>query len=172
MKNIIISLFVAVVMMSCNQETALEKINRLEPQMLEETGRLNKEVCAELVDAYVLYAEQNQNDGKSPAYLMSAIDISFNLNSDKPQKTIDIANILIEKYPDFEMTPMAMYIKGFVYENVAKDLQNAEKTYRQFLEIYPDSPLVESVKSTLENIGLSPEELIKKFEAQSTNKHE
>jgi outer membrane protein assembly factor BamD (BamD/ComL family) len=43
-------------------------------------------------------------------------------------------------------------------------LQNAEKTYRQFIEKYPNSPIVEDVKATLENLGLTPEELVRKFE--------
>jgi hypothetical protein len=43
-------------------------------------------------------------------------------------------------------------------------LQNAEITYRQFIEKYPDNAIVEDVKATLVNLGLSPEELIRKFE--------
>jgi hypothetical protein len=62
------------------------------------------------------------------------------------------------------MTPMAMYLKGFVYENIVGDLQNAEMTYSQFIEKYPESPMVEEIKFTIENLGLSPEELIRKFE--------
>ena len=112
----------------------------------------------------VLFAEQNPNDHQTPDFLFKALDVAVGVNAEGPQKALDIANILIEKYPDFEMTPMAMFIKGFVYENMIGDLQNAEMTYRQFIERYPNNPMVEDVKSTLENLGLTPEELIRKFE--------
>lgn len=167
MKKIIMALFIVTAMISCSNETTLEKIKRLEPQMLEASGRLNKEVCAELVETYQLYAEQNPDDAKSPDYLFMALDISVNLNVDDSQKTIAIADALIEKYPDFEMTPMAMFIKGFVYENMVKDISLAEKTYRQFLEKYPDSPMVKDVEATIENLGLTPEELVRKFESKN-----
>mgnify|MGYP003287474175 CR=1 FL=1 len=167
MKKIIMALFIVTAMISCSNETTLEKIKRLEPQMLEASGRLNKEVCAELVETYQLYAEQNPDEAKSPDYLFIALDISVNLNADDSQKTIAIADILIDKYPDYLLTPMAMFLKGFVYENKLGDLQNAEMTYRQFIEKYPDNPMVEDVKSTLENLGLSPEELIRKFESKN-----
>lgn len=167
MKKIIMALFIVTAMISCSNETTLEKIKRLEPQMLEASGRLNKEVCAELVETYQLYAEQNPDDAKSPDYLFMALDISVNLNVDDSQKTIAIADALIEKYPDFEMTPMAMFIKGFVYENMVKDIPLAEKTYRQFLEKYPDSPMVKDVEATIENLGLTTEELVRKFESKN-----
>ena len=118
----------------------------------------------QLIDAYILFAEQNPDDVQSPDYLFRALDIAVGVNAEGPDKAIKIADMLIEKYPDFEMTPMAMYLKGFVYENIVGDLHNAEMTYRQFVEKYPESPMVEDVKATIENLGLSPEELIRKFE--------
>ena len=90
--------------------------------------------------------------------------MAVGINAEGPQKAIDIADIMIEQYPDFEMTPMAVFLKGFVYENMMTDYDKALDTYHQFLERYPNSPLVNDVKSTIENVGLTPEELIKKFE--------
>ena len=135
--------------------------------MLAKGARPTKEEVIQLVDAYILFAEQNPDDAQSPDFLFKALDIAVGVNAEGPEKAIKIADVLIEKYPDFEMTPMAMFIKGFVYENKLGDLQNAEMTYRQFIEKYPDNPMVGDVKSTLENLGLSPEELIRKFESKN-----
>lgn len=152
------------VMLSCGEKMSVEKINELEAKVFTEGVSFEKENLIQLVDAYVLFAEQNPNDVQSPDFLFKALDIAVGVNAEGPEKAIKIADVLIEKYPDFEMTPMAMFIKGFVYENKLGDLQNAEITYRQFIEKYPDNPMVEDVKATLENLGLSPEELIRKFE--------
>ena len=164
MKRIFVLLLLAAVMFSCGEKMSVEKINELESKVFAKGAVLTAENVIQLVDAYVLFAEQNPNDQQTPDFLFKALDVAVGVNAEDPQKAIDIANILIEKYPDFEMTPMAMFIKGFVYENMIGDLQNAEMTYRQFIERYPNNPMVEDVKSTLENLGLTPEELIRKFE--------
>ena len=164
MKRIFFLLLLAALMLSCGEKMSVEKINELESKVFAKDAVLSSENVIQLVDAYLLFAKQNPHDQQTPEFLFKALDVAVGVNAEGPQKAIDIANVLIEKYPDFEMTPMAMFVKGFVYENMIGDLQNAEMTYRQFIEKYPNSPMVEDVKATLENLGLTPEELIRKFE--------
>ena len=164
MKKIFVLLSLALMLLSCGEKMSVEKINELESKVFAKDAVLSSENVIQLVDAYLLFAKQNPNDQQTPEFLFKALDVAVGVNADGPQKAIDIADVLIEKYPDFEMTPMALFIKGFVYENMIGDLQNAEMTYRQFIEKYPNNPMVEDVKSTLENLGLTPEELIRKFE--------
>ena len=164
MKKIFLILSLALMMASCGQKMTVEEINKLESQVFAKDVKVEKENVVKLVDAYVLYAKQNPDDSQSPEYLFKALDVAVGINAEGPQKAIDIADIMIEQYPDFEMTPMAVFLKGFVYENMMTDYDKALDTYHQFLERYPNSPLVNDVKSTIENVGLTPEELIKKFE--------
>lgn len=167
MKKVLLYLFVALMMVSCNQVPSAEKVKELESQLVNEDGTLNVEVGSELIDAYLCRAENNPQASTSPEEIFKALDISVNLNFANPQKTIAIADILIDKYPDYSLTPMAMFLKGFVYENIIGDLQSAETVYHQFIDKYPDNPMVEDVKVTVENMGLSPEELIRKFESKN-----
>ena len=164
MKRIFVLLSLALMLLSCGEKMSVEKINELESKVFAKDAVLSSENVIQLVDAYLLFAKQNPNDQQTPEFLFKALDVAVGVNAEGPQKAIDIANILIERYPDFEMTQMAMFVKGFVYENMIGDLQNAEMTYRQFIEKYPESPMVGDVKATLENLGLTPEELIRKFE--------
>ena len=164
MKKLLLSIFVLLIMLSCGEKVSVKEVKALESKVLAEGAKPTKEEVIQLIDAYILFAEQNPDDVQSPDYLFRALDIAVGVNAEGPDKAIKIADVLIEKYPDFEMTPMAMYLKGFVYENIVGDLHNAEMTYRQFVEKYPESPMVEDVKATIENLGLSPEELIRKFE--------
>ena len=164
MKRIFVLLSLALMLLSCGEKMSVEKINELESKVFAKDTVLSSENVIQLVDAYLLFAKQNPNDQQTPEFLFKALDVAVGINAEGPQKAINIADVLIEKYPDFEMTPMAMFIKGFVYENMIGDLQNAEMTYRHFIEKYPNNPMVEDVKSTLENLGLTPEELIRKFE--------
>lgn len=165
MKRILFVLFLAVAMMSCNnQEKERTNILELEKNMVDEKGALNAASADKLINLYLDYAKKFPKDEMSPDFLFKAVDISVGYNALNPQKTIDIINILIAEYPDFEMTPMAMYIKGFVYENQMYDLENALDTYHQFLEKYPDNHLAADVQTTIDHLGIPLEELIKTFE--------
>ena len=167
MKKILLSLFVALVMLSCDDKISVKQINKLESKVLAKNASVTKENVIHLINAYVLYAEQNPDDVKFPDFLFKALDVAVGVNVEDPYKAIEIADVLIESYPDFEMTPMALYLKGFVYENMIGDIKQAEFAYRQFIDRYPNNPMVEDVKATIENLGLSPEELIRKFESMN-----
>ena len=151
-------------MASCGQKMTVEEINKLESQVFGVGASPEKENVVKLVDAYVLYAKQNPDDVKSADYLFKALDVAVGVNMEGPQKAIDIADIMIEQYPDFEMTPMAMFIKGFVYENQMNNYEKALDTYHQFLDKYPNNPMAADVEASIRNIGIPLDELIKTFE--------
>ena len=164
MKKILLILSLALMMASCGQKMTVEEINKLESQVFGVGASPEKENIVKLVDAYVLYAKQNPDDVKSADYLFKALDVAVGVNMEGPQKAIDIADIMIEQYPDFEMTPMAMFIKGFVYENQMNDYEKALDTYHQFLDKYPNNPMAADVEASIRNIGIPLDELIKTFE--------
>lgn len=165
MKRILFVIFLATAMVSCNnQEKERANIIELEKNMVDENGVLNAASADKLIEAYMNYAKKFPNDEMSPDFLFKAVDISVAYNALNPQKTIDITNVLIDNYPDFEMTPMAMFIKGFVYENQMRDYEKALDTYHQFLDKYPNNPMAADVQSTIKNIGIPLDELIKTFE--------
>ena len=164
MKRIFVLLSLALMLLSCGEKMSVEKINELESKVFAKDAVLSSENVIQLVDAYLLFAKQNPNDQQTPEFLFKALDVAVGVNAEGPEKAINIADVLIEKYPDFEMTPMAMFIKGFVYENMIGDLQNAEMTYRHFIEKYPNNPMAADVEASIKNIGIPLDELIKTFE--------
>lgn len=151
-------------MLSCGEKMSVKDVEELESKVLAKDAKPTKDNVIQLVDAYVLFAEQNPNDVQSPDFLFKALDIAVGVNAEGPEKAIKIADVLIEKYPDFEMTPMAMFIKGFIYENMMNDNDKALDTYRHFLERYPNSPMAADVEASIKNIGIPLDELIKTFE--------
>lgn len=156
---------IALAMTSCDSsEKAKNDIFALEKTMVDDRGVLNAESAAQLIESYLDYAKRYSKDEISPDFLFKAVDISVAYNARNPQKTIDITNILIDRYPDFEMTPMAVFIKGFVYETQMDDMEKALDAYHQFLEKYPDNPMAADVQTSIDNLGIPLEELIKTFE--------
>ena len=61
---------------------------------------------------------------------------------------------------------MCLFFKGFVYENMLKDLDKARETYLQFIEKYPKDDFADDAQMALLNLGKTPEMLIKEFEAR------
>ena len=77
------------------------------------------------------------------------------------EKAIKLYDELIRIHPDSEYSPMALFMIGYINANEIKDYERAKKVYAEFLEKYPTSELANSVKFELENMGKSPDELIR-----------
>ena len=117
------------------------------------------------VRAYETFAKKRADDAKTPEYLFKAAEIQRSLKNYK--KAIQNYETIQTKYADYDKTPHSMFLLGFIYENDLKDNDKAKAMYEQFLEKYPEHELADDVKFSLDNLGISPEEIIKRFEEQN-----
>ena len=85
---------------------------------------------------------------------------------EKPEKAIELYASILANAPQHPKAATAQFMTGFIYANDMAQLDKAKAAYETFLQKYPKDELAESAKMELENLGKSPEELIKKFEAQ------
>lgn len=164
-KKIFLPLFVSLsLLVSCGFGDEMKKISKLESELFSEDGMLKQAVAVELVDAYSSYAKNNPEDVNAPAMLFKALDISLNIDGYNYQKTVDLATYIVDTYPDYEMSPMALYLKAYIYEDKIRDFEMAKFTYNQFLEKYPDNPMCEEVRTSMKNVGIPYMELIHEWE--------
>lgn len=152
------------VLVGCNSNDPAKRIEKLEEQAFATEGAVNPEVANDLVSAYCDFADANPDDAMAPEYLFKAVDVSMNLN--EPQRTIYIIDKLLNNYPDYPRTQAALFVKGFIFETRYENYDMAKKIYEQYLVMYPDDEFAESCRASIENLGLTPEELVKKFENQ------
>ena len=164
MKKFLVLAVIALVFAGCNSNDPTKKINELEKQVFSAEGAINSEVANDLVSAYCDFADANPDDALAPEYLFKAVDVSMNIN--EPQRTISIINRLVNDYPDYPRTQAALFLKAFIFETKYNNLDMAKKLYEQYLEKYPDGEFANDCKASIEYLGLSPEELVKRFEAQ------
>ena len=157
----VISLFLA----GCGSNDPAKRIEELEKQTFSTENAINPEVASDLVSAYCDFADMNPEDAMTPEYLFKAVDVSMNLN--EPQRTISIIDRLINDYPDYPNTQRALFAKAFIFENRYNNLDMAKKLYEQYLEQYPDGELADDCRVSIQFLGLSPEELVRKFEEQN-----
>ena len=164
MKRYFIVLLFSVLLMGCNSNDPAKRIEKLEEQVLSTDKAIDPVVASDLVSAYCDFADANPDDAMTPEYLFKAVDVSMNLN--EPQRTIYIIDKLVKEYPDYPRTQAALFIKAFIFETRYGNLDMAKKIYEQYLEMYPNGDFADDCKASIENLGLTPEELVKKFESQ------
>lgn len=148
----------------------LDKTIEVYEKILYDQGK-NKETNFDIkaamgtVRAYEKYAETKADDPKTPEYLFKAAEIQRSLKNYK--KAISNYETIQANFPDYDKTPHSVFLLGFIYENDLKDNEKAKAMYEQFLEKYPEHELADDVQFSLDNLGISPEEIIKRFEEKN-----
>jgi len=78
------------------------------------------------------------------------------------EKAITLFKKLHDEYPKSSYAPSGLFMAGFIYANELQNYEEATVMYKQFLKEYPDDELAASAQSELDNMGLSPEEILLK----------
>jgi TolA-binding protein len=78
------------------------------------------------------------------------------------EKAIQLFIKLHDEYPSSEYAPSGLFMAGFIYANDLKNFDEATKYYHQFLKEYPNDDLAASAQAELDNMGLTPEEILQK----------
>jgi TolA-binding protein len=147
-------------------EDAKKNISSKEESLFsDEMKMIDKQKADDLIAAYDNFATNFPNDQESPEYLFKAGDMAMNLN--KPNKAISFFNRILSEYPDFDKIPQCVFLKAYIYENSLFDLDKAKLIYEEFIERFPNDEFADDAAVSLKNLGKSPEELIKEFEAKS-----
>jgi hypothetical protein len=167
LRLLILSMIMATVMIQCGKDprariTALEKTMSEENFSLDEKGIQTADA---LVQAYLDYAENNKESAEAPDFLYKAADLSLNIN--KSKQSLDLYNRIIYQYPDYKKVPECLFLMGYIYENYFQELGKAKELYLSFLAKYPDHDFADDARVSIDNLGKSPEELIRSFEEKN-----
>jgi len=118
-----------------------------------------------VVSSYEKFANTYPDDPKTPDYLFKSGEIFRSLK--KYQKAIDTYESIYKNHSSYEKAPHSLFLMGFSYENDVKNNDKAKECYTEFLGKYPKHDLAKDVKFSLENLGKSPEDIIKEFEKRN-----
>lgn len=155
--------------METNFDTYIKVIGESIFADLEKTGKLNVKAAKDYVNSCEAYVLVNPDAKDAPEYLFKAAEVAHTIKS--ISKTFDLYDWLIEKYPNYEKSSTALFLKGYILDNELKKYEEAEKLYDEFLMKYPTSDLVDDVKTLKEFMGKSDEEILKAIEKnQKENK--
>lgn len=158
-------LLLVAVFSSCQQnerDQLLSQISGMEKQLFEDKmGVIDKKEAANMIQYYVKFVDTYPKDEKSAEFLFKAADISINVFHS--QHTVKLFDRVITEYPNYEKAPQALFLKAFTYENYLNKMELAKKNYQLFLSKYPEHSFANDAQVSLNNLGKSPEEIIKAF---------
>ncbi|MFH1296450.1 MAG: tetratricopeptide repeat protein [Bacteroidota bacterium] len=140
------------------------QISTLEERMFTSENGFIRAGADSLVLLYTDFAAAWPNDSLAPVYLFKAASMTMNLQ-DGPG-SIALFEQIRESYPNFEKAPLCLFFTGYVQENVMRDIDKAREAYQLFIESYPDHDFVDDAQASIDNLGKTPEQMIREFEAR------
>ncbi len=145
------------------QERMSAKISKLEQSLVDSVSRtFDKNKAVALIKLYDAYAGSYPGDTLSAQYLFKMSELQT--HAETPQAAIQTLDRIIREYPDFRRTPECMFLKGFIYDNNLADFEKAKVCYMEFIRSHPEHYFADDAQVLLDNLGKSPEELIRQFE--------
>lgn len=167
MKYYLLVLSTLLVLASCGstqtREEALAQVKQAEDHLYakQDVFQFSDSLATVTIEAYNNFATSFPEDSLSAEYLFKAADLYRAQHKYEP--ALDIYSKIQQNYPNYKKVPQTIFLQGFVYENDVKDLEKAKERYSAFLEKYPEHELAKDVQFSLNNLGRSPEDIIKEF---------
>lgn len=78
------------------------------------------------------------------------------------EKSIGYYRQVADKYPKYDKAPDALFTAGFLLSNDLKKYSDATAVYNKLINDYPKSNWTPQAKEELDNMGLTPEQILNK----------
>lgn len=132
------------------------------------TGIPQKKDIKKAIVMFQDFANYFPNDPKAPQYLFQVSDFYYNTGQTK--RAVATLTTIIEKYPTYDRIEAVYFTRANHVDMDLRDTTLAKRYYEEFLESYPNSQYADDAKVRMENVGLSMEDLIKKFDEMNAAK--
>lgn len=167
MKPVFILSLLVLALASCqpSREKQEKKITAMENRLFSPTSTgFDKASADSLMRLYAEFIEKFPKDSLTPKYLFKAAGIAMNMG--EGETAIKYFDKLYTEYPGDPKAPFCLFFKGYVQENVLHDYGLARGSYEMFLKKYPTNEFADDAQAAIENLGKSPEQMVKEFEAK------
>lgn len=114
-----------------------------------------------LVDVYKAYASAFPADTLTPEYLFRAAGVHKSMR--QPQQSIAMYDRIIRDYTQWRRIADAFYLKAFTMDSEMNQKGEAERAYKEVINMFPDHPFARDARIMIDNLQLTDDELIMKF---------
>lgn len=154
-KKYITSIFFVVVLLGCTNES--ENLSK-QIQSLETNKQFQN--SDSLVNIYTLFSSKYPEHPNTIKYMFKAAEIQVKKNN--LLEGIKLYETIGVQYNDKELAPEALIRASVCFQSIP-DPANAKRMLDLFIKKFPTHDRIEEVKQMNEIVGLSEEELIKRF---------
>ncbi len=143
-------------------------IRNLKKDLKNEDGTIkNKSQAVEYIQTIKTLANRFPTDADVPRLLSTAAETCRGIGANN--EALALYGQVFETYPEHPLAPPALFIQGFILENEIQNKSLARRNYERFLSLYPNHEFAATVKLNLQQLDMSPEELIKTFQKRNQN---
>jgi len=115
-----------------------------------------------LVDVYKAYAAAFPLDTLTPEYLFRAAGVHKSMR--QPEQSVMLYERIINDYRGWKRLADAYYLKAFTMDSEMDQKGEAQRAYTEVINLFPDHPFARDARIMIENLSLTDEELIEKFQ--------
>ena len=154
-----------VILISCGPSRSKEiaRIHKLETRLFSSTATsLDKESADSLLMFYSNFIKEFPTDSMTRQYVFKAA--SLNMNTGNGKQAIELFDLYRSSYPTDPKAAMSLFFTAYIYENLLKNLDKAQELYILFIEKYPRNDFADDAQIALNNLGKSPDQMVKEFE--------
>jgi TolA-binding protein len=168
MKNILLLLALTVLISGC------VKKKQAAEYMKEAKLGIEQKKIPETVKAYETLISEFPDDSLAPEALYQLGTLYQNKmvpnikENESMEKAVNIFKSVFDKYPDSKQAPVSLFMTGFIQANDLRKYQEATAAYNLYLQKFPKNDMAPAARDELNNMGLSPEQIIVKKDV--TNK--
>ena len=167
MKSVIYLIVLTFVFIGCSKKSDQDYL-----KSAEENLKNNK--VEEAVSEYENFVKDNPQSEKAPEALTKLASIYQNKMlknlsaKESLEKSVKVYRQIFDDYPNSTQAPISLFMSAFILANELQKYHLAEVSYQLFLQKYPTHELANSAREELNNLGLSPEEILKRKSTPNT----
>jgi len=148
-----------------SREKSVTEIKNMEKHLFSpDAVSFDKVKADSLINLYTDFIKRHSSDSLTPGYIFKAASLA--MNTGDGNKAISLFDQYMNDYPDGNKAALCMFFKGYIYENMLRNLEKAKETYLQFIERYPENDFVKDAQMAIQNLGKTPEQIVRELEAK------
>ena len=134
---------------ACKQKHA--DIQELEQALLQGGTTVDADARAALMRAYAEFANACHEDEFTPEALFRRADLLR--SAGRFQEAMTQLRDVHDHYAAYDKRPICAFLVGFIAEVELNDREQARKTYKQVIEVHPESEAATWARQSLENLN-------------------
>jgi len=133
--------------------------------------KINEKNFREAVTDFENFVSQNPDNELAPKALFEIGKIYHSesvpgiTKEESLTKAVEFYKRVFNEYKKDSLAEQALFVAAFIQANDLNKYDEARANYELFLKEFPSSDLTESVKIELDNLGLTPDEIIERAQS-------